>query len=268
MTTGDLWQSLRKAFPLFASLLAVGGSGCAVCGNRCEPGRQGAFGSLCKRCFRSIPWIARVYCPVCGRPERCPDCARRTRTAFVANRSAVRYDATIREWLALYKYRGHEALEPLLGDLLTAAYRGLAAERFREAGPRPVHAVIPVPVSEARLLERGFNQAERLAARLGEAEGIPFFDALRRTRHSAKQSAKTRGARLRDTRNLFKADEAELALMLATAGRDARYRLVLVDDIYTTGSTANACAQALADGIGQAAPGLRFDVYVLTVARS
>ncbi|MFC4811622.1 ComF family protein [Paenibacillus sp. GCM10023250] len=285
MTISELWQSIRKAFPLFTSLLAAGGSGCVVCGARCEPGGQGALSSLCKRCIRSIPWIARVYCPVCGRPERCPDCVRRTRTAFVANRSAVRYDATIREWIALYKYSGHEALEPVLGEMLNAACHAMQAEMSRHQRGMAFDGIVPVPVSGERLMERGFNQAARLAEYVASGQSLPCFDILRRTRHSEKQSHKTRGARLRDTRGLFEADAAAVASMaeLVMRLRAARasscppassanlpIRLLLIDDVYTTGSTVNACAQAIASGVaandGVCAQGA--EIYVLTLARS
>ncbi|NBD26722.1 ComF family protein [Paenibacillus glycinis] len=269
MSVGSILRSFRRAFPAFTALLAANANACLVCGGRCEPRQQGHFGSLCRTCFRGIPWITRVYCLICGRPEHCPDCVRRARAAFVLSRSAVRYDAAIRAWIAQYKYGGNEAFEPLLGELLTMAYRGLCAElRLPPSMPRRFDAVIPVPVSEARLLERGFNQAERLGGRLAESEGIPLVDALRRTRHSVKQSAKTRGARLRDTHNLFRADSAAVAELLHSRSRPDSCRLLLIDDIYTTGSTVNACAEALADALRQAAPTLRFEIYCLTLARS
>ncbi|QHT63455.1 ComF family protein [Paenibacillus lycopersici] len=194
------------------------------------------------------------------------------------NRSAVRYDATIREWLALYKYRGNEALEPLLGAILHIAYRGLRAQLTRNgpgAASLRFDAMVPVPVSELRLLERGFNQAERLAAHLAAAENLPLWDVLRRVRHSGKQSNKTRGARMRDTRHLFAADVSFMTSRLqqlrergSAAADPAGCRLLLIDDIYTTGSTANACAEALLIAMKKAAPAMTVEIYCLTVARS
>ncbi|MBM7566484.1 putative amidophosphoribosyltransferase [Paenibacillus sacheonensis] len=191
----------------------------------------------------------------------------------------MRYDAIIREWLALYKYHGHEALEPLLGEMLTAAYRGLQAEYARQApdaAPLRFDAVIPVPVSEPRLLERGFNQAERLAARLAASEQLTLHDVLRRTRHSGKQSIKSRGDRLRDTRNLFTTDgQAWDSLIHHVQVRSSsaipptsHCRLLLIDDIYTTGSTVHACADALATAMRQSSLGATLEIYCLTLARS
>ncbi|QHW32587.1 ComF family protein [Paenibacillus rhizovicinus] len=278
MAADGIWQTIRHIIPSFTALLAKRARGCLICGNRCDSKQPGQFGALCESCYRAIPWITRVYCPVCGRPERCPDCVRRRQAAFIANRSAVHYDAAIREWLALYKYRGHQALEPLLGDMLIIAFRGLKAQLSRHnhnSVPQYFEAVVPVPVSESRLLERGFNQAERLAARLAASEELPLWDVLRRTRHSDKQSLKTRGARLRDTLHLFAADVAEMTHLLQSMIQQrpstvapVSCRLFLVDDIYTTGSTANACAETLLIAMKQAAPAVPIEIYCVTLARS
>ncbi|WP_219834406.1 ComF family protein [Paenibacillus sp. R14(2021)] len=132
-----------------------------------------------------------------------------------------------------------------------------------------------MPVSEDRLLERGFNQAERLGAYLAQAALIPLHDVLRRTRHSSKQSSKTRGARLRDTLHLFQADAESLRDMLATIKKSKSasvqshvVRLLLIDDIYTTGSTVHACARTLFESINLENPALHVEIYSLTLARS
>ncbi|WP_274654211.1 ComF family protein [Paenibacillus humicola] len=224
-----------------------------------------------------MPWITRIECPVCGRPEACGDCRRRSDAAFVLSRSAVRYNAFIRGLLALYKYRGHEALAPLLGGMMQVAYILMLAELGGRDASFGFDAVVPVPLSAERLAERGFNQAERFAVHIAGLSGIPVVEALRRTRHSAKQSFKTRGDRLRDTRDLFEADLAAYdqpnvreirngAGVTADFRGTGRMRILLVDDIYTTGGTVNACAAALAG-----TPGLRRfrpEIYVLTLARS
>ena len=111
------------------SMLSPLPSACLTCGRAYRENRGTAksrfddstvFRSLCPDCRSAIPWITRIVCRVCGRPGSCGDCARRTDSAFVSNRSAVSYDEMIRGWLALYKYRGHEALGLLLGEMLQA----------------------------------------------------------------------------------------------------------------------------------------------------
>jgi predicted amidophosphoribosyltransferase len=189
----------------------------------------------------------------------------------------VRYNAVIRDWLALYKYRGHEVLAPLLGAILDTAFDRLRDELSRREASFIFDAVVPVPLSLERLQERGFNQAERMASYIADRNGLPLFDILKRTRHSDKQSFKTRGARLRDTRDLFSANDRIASPLFVHARQISlsesqpsvpRLRLLLVDDIYTTGSTVNACASAIIDAADRICAGLVPEVYVLTLARS
>ncbi|GGD92294.1 ComF family protein [Paenibacillus nasutitermitis] len=271
-----LHQTLPKAIHSLTALLAPSTRTCLMCGSLSRHAADDGLSALCRDCKHAIPWIRVIHCPVCGRAERCPDCLRREDTAFICNRSAVRYNPLIREWLALYKYRGHEAIAPLLGEMLFTAYQRLVKEMSGRTEAFSIDVVIPVPVSEQRLLERGFNQAERLAAMIAERSGLPLFNLLKRTRHSEKQSFKTRGARLRDSEHLFTVDDTRLAAMLRglsdlhtkdPAGHSRR-RVLIVDDIYTTGSTVNACAQAVEEAFRRNRLAAGPEIYILTLARS
>ncbi|UVI29901.1 ComF family protein [Paenibacillus spongiae] len=270
------------AFRATISMLAPTPSACLTCSRTYRESRSQAQGGLddsivfqrlCPECRSSIPWITRIACRVCGRPGPCGDCKRRLDSAFVCNRSAVSYDEAIRGWLALYKYRGHEALGQLLGEMLHAAYVRMYSELAQRQANFRFDAAIPVPLSDARLLERGFNQAEQLATAVAVRNQLPLVRALRRTRHSDKQSYKTRGARLSSTRNLFAAEEAALRPLVGLLNDEAvimnrALRLLIVDDIYTTGSTVDACARAILDTMQRDYPGIHTEIYVLTLARS
>lgn len=290
---------------------------------------------LCMQCSARIPWIHRCVCPRCGRPEYCPDCVRRPNRAFIMNRSAVQYDDMMREWLAMYKYRGDERCERVLAEMILPAYERLTAEasirdeegrgalaphlaqtgrsdssRINAAaakcfsapgrlrgeprqtqGSRPAmspnysgrphrkrgsgrtreqvwHAVTYVPISPERAEERGFNQAERLARAAAERAGAPLLPLLRRMRDSGKQSQRSRAERLRAMRAAFGPDETGVRQLAAWCGSRRSdpaepIRILLVDDIYTTGSTAEACAETI-----RAASPVPASVYVLTWARS
>lgn len=311
-------------------LLGPRAGACAVCGGAAYGDRERQTGvggtsyhpnaapalPLCRDCRASIPWLDRIVCKVCGRGIRCDDCRRRTKRAFVCNRSAVEYSPSMREWLALYKYRGNERLGPVLAEMLSAAFERLTEEirqaeagggsdfpqvkgqaglfngygqtsgpatlfrrRANEAAPPDQiwDAVTYVPISEERAEERGFNQAERLASYLAGKYRCGLYPLLNRKHHSGKMSFKSRAERLRDAAALFAADDGQLEAMLSryqtkekTAAASAREsndlsrpRILLVDDIYTTGSTAQACSLALQHGAGQP-----LDIYVLTWARS
>lgn len=219
-----------------------------------HPGARATMSELCASCRSKVPWILTVSCPVCGRPERCGDCPRRAQRYFASSRSAVRYDGEMKGLLAAYKYRGAERLAPVLTAMLASAF-----ERIAAITDWPFDLVTAVPISEFRLAERGFNQAERMAIILASWYGLPYANLLIRTRDSEKQSLKGRGARIRDMRGLFRAAAGTGAIALAER---KKMSILLVDDIYTTGSTMNECAHALL----QAYPGA--EIHGLAWARA
>ncbi|MBT2291635.1 ComF family protein [Paenibacillus albidus] len=285
------------------SLLAPSDPICLSCGKRARLSTR--LPAICTACAAAIPWITRPRCRKCGRATGCPDCSRSGEPSpIVCNRSAVAYTADMRDWLGKYKYRGNERYAPLLGTMLDRAYDMLAAEMeqamqetllpacpgpartgcpiaVRWLNPRPVSTAasrweadlfIPVPVSNARLEERGFNQAERLADMLSRRRGIPQLPLLIRTHHTAKQSFKSRAERLADMKFVFAANpDPAIRPMLRTAVNapgplERPLRIIIVDDIYTTGSTIRACAlvvERLAAEMGYGA-----EIYSLTWARS
>ena len=160
-------------------------------------------------------------------------------------RCAVRYDDTMKDWLALYKYRGHERLVEIvaasaafaLERLEDALVGGQAAEDARSV----IQAITSVPLSKERLRERGFNQAECIAARLSEWYGIPYRPMLRRLKHTEKQSLKSRRSRVTDMNGIFALADTDPTGTLPS-------NLLLLDDVYTTGSTMNECARILREG--------------------
>ncbi|WP_211220727.1 ComF family protein [Paenibacillus terrigena] len=215
------------------------------------------FHDLCDTCLHSMPWIRSIRCPVCGRATGCPDCSRRGKdhTYFQQNRSAVAYSPQMRDWLAAYKYRGDERYLPLLGSMLLTAYYQLCGEQTRDNMPVKYDCITYVPVSPSRLQERGFNQAEQFARTLHAYTGIPVIALLQRNRHTVKQSMKSRGDRIEDMKDVFSLHIdsrqqlfSKLNLNHMTAQTQLRpIRILLIDDVYTTGSTVNACAKSLSE---------------------
>ncbi|WP_019635612.1 ComF family protein [Paenibacillus fonticola] len=276
-------------------LLAPAGSACLVCGKTIKE-RVPGYPELCLLCFSAIPWITRPRCRVCGRLVGCPDCSRSggVERCFIMNRSSVAYSASMRNWLAQYKYRGHEAYGAILARMIGRAIGRMMQElhelhELNELNEhKAVHpffdAVTYVPLSEERWRERGFNQAEVLAKgavlagkRLGGR--LPVVGLLRRSRHTDKQSFKSRHERLHNMQGVFQAlPEAveQLAQAISPAQtyfrrhspshRRNTIRLLLVDDVYTTGSTLNACAAVLQHICRQL--GMPGEIYSLTWARS
>lgn len=236
--------------------LAPSGGICPVCGGEKReasaepvpvrhPAPRQVLRELCGGCLRQIPWIVRTECPVCGRPERCGDCLRRRGRHFKRCRGAVRYDEEMKEWLSLYKYRGLEKLEPIMSAMLASA-----VEPLLQSNGGPFDAVTSVPLAEGRLEDRGFNQAERMAAGIARWYRMPYTRMLRRVRNTGKQSFMGRQERMENMRGNFEAlhpdgEGAAWPPIREETFSTAPLRILLVDDIYTTGSTVNECAYAL-----------------------
>jgi len=243
----------------FGKLLQARREVCLMC-------RQAAdtreLGGLCAACYGRIPWILQVRCRVCGRAEACADCRRRrgSELFFARSRSAVSYNEQMKALLARYKYRGDERLAAVLGRMLYHAYRLHQAEESAEGDQEAVRLLSFVPVSERRLAERGFNQAEQMAAVLGERAGLPVLALLRRAKHTDKQSFKGRQARIGDLHGVFELNEQGVEELQTRYGASRSLVIYLIDDVYTTGSTMNQCAGVLKAG-------LHAVVYGLTWAR-
>lgn len=250
MRIGQLFQNVYR---IAESLLAVKSRVCICCGKTTSAHTKS--GSLCAACSSQIPWIRAVSCPVCGRAGECTDCIRREQTYFAVHRSAVRYDATMKQWLARYKYRGDERLGPLLAEMTAHALRML----LQETGEHMLKStcLTYIPLSRERLMERGFNQSEQLARGLGGEFGLPVVPMLERRRHTQKQSFKTRRERLEDLKDAFHFSLHEGAEMK----RFPYSPIILVDDVYTTGSTLNECAGVIRSRLAA-------EVYGLTWARA
>jgi competence protein ComFC len=232
-----LKAALRRLIPSwgkYAEILLYP-SFCEICKTFLEkPGEK----VLCQSCRDKIkPEAALSYCLCCGRffegagePHLCLDCLEKT-PPFSKHRSCVRYDGIIKEIIHLYKYRGFEVLGQYLGDF---AGQALSAEEDLWLG---VDAIIPVPLHPAREKERGFNQAQVLALRLSKMKNLGVLEKrLVRVRNISPQTSLKAEARARNVHGAFqvrKPEEIEGKIVL------------LVDDVYTTGSTLCECSLVL-----------------------
>ena len=137
------------------------------------------------------------------------------------------YEGTLRELIHLYKYGRIQTLSRPLADLLAAALP--LDERF--------DAVTPVPLHWRKQWQRGFNQSELLARDIARRRGIPVVRALRRARSTQTQAGLSNTERRKNVAAAFQCRTAARTL--------AGARVLLIDDVMTTGSTAAACARAL-----------------------
>ncbi|WP_297367023.1 ComF family protein [Acidocella sp.] len=216
---------------------------CLACDAPVE--REGQF---CLNCFRAANFITEPVCALCGVPMGpggggcCAPCLAQPR-AFASARAALSYDDTARKLLLPLKYADH-----------TEAVRGLA-ELMRRPGREMIAActlIVPVPLHLSRLRGRRFNQAALLAVALARAAARPVdVEALERVRATAPLEGLGLSAR---------AAELSGAIRARAGARLAGQRVLLIDDVMTSGATADECARALLAG-GAAR------VEVLTVAR-
>ena len=188
---------------------------------------------MCRRCIASLePLEAGFFCVSCRTPfqnefpldseGRCPLCRTGLR-GFDAAYSFGAYQGVLRQLVHLYKYSGIKTLARPLADLLV---RALPPDQQFDA-------IVPVPLHWLRRWKRGFNQSALLAQLLSRRTGIPIRNALRRTASTRTQAGLSNHARRENVARAFRARPVE--------GK----RLLLLDDVMTTGSTAAACALAL-----------------------
>lgn len=189
---------------------------------------------LCRNCGKKLKFAEEPRCFRCGKPlvreeeEYCHDC-RRNAHVFERCTGPFLYEGEYRQSILRFKYRGRQAY----AGFYSAAIRQRCGAQIRSWKPE---VLIPVPVHRERLLKRGYNQAEVLAVKLGQEMGIPVAaGAVIRRRNTAAQ-------KLLDNRERKK----NLERAFAPGKEGGAWKSVLiVDDIYTTGSTVDAVARVL-----------------------
>jgi ComF family protein len=222
---------------------------CQICSTaRAKPDES----FVCTKCREQVRFIEPPFCERCGHPFQgaittsfeCSNC-RELDLQFARARSAVLYRDSVLEAIHRYKYNRAMWFESFLAELFIER----AAPELRGG---EWNWLVPVPLHPTKQREREFNQAERLARRLSAATGIPVnCRLLRRVVATQTQTLLTRKERLANVRKAFAA---------WPKARLNGARIVLVDDVFTTGATTSACAGALT----RAGAGA---VWVWTVAR-
>jgi ComF family protein len=203
----------------------------------------------CSACQASVHVIRDPICSHCGRPMEnqpdtclCPPC-RYSPLDIDGIRSAVMFEGPLREAIHHLKYSGRTSLAATLGAFLSARW---------QADPPPADTIVPVPLHASRVRERGYNQSALLAEQLSRASGLLLAESmLTRVRATAPQVTLNAAERKLNVRDAFRA-----------SGEAARgKRVLLVDDVCTTGATLESCSLALRQ-VGVAS------VWAITLARA
>ncbi len=224
--------ALRKIelFEAAASLLYP--PACTLCGGKTRAGEY-----LCEQCEAKAIRIVAPFCQQCSEPFEgaittafsCANCAHRT-IYFDAAVAAYRGRGIVRQIIHDFKYSRQVHLRHLVARWLCTAF-----DDERLCG-RNFDIIVPVPLHSTRQRERGFNQASLLAELLSARISIPCKPQLKRVRYTTTQTSLDRAERMENLRNAFrlrkKADVRGL-------------RVLLIDDVLTTGSTLSECARVL-----------------------
>ena len=244
-----MWQAWRGVGSHLADVIFP--QRCYHCG---RPVASAGRGGFCDSCWRSIRLITPPYCPCCGEPFRSPvaltyspdfrcGACRAEPPPFDHARAVGRYEGPLRQAIHQLKYRGKLRLaRPLLA---------LALEHFDVHFPGTVFdAIIPVPLHRERLMQREFNQATLFARGLARRLHAPAVERLlvrvRATRPQVDLSGRERRQNVRH------------AFAVTHAGALEGKRVLVVDDVFTTGATLGEIARTL-----KAAGARRVDVFAL-----
>lgn len=206
---------------------------CISCGSIIDKTRDYA---LCDSCVERFHWLGKKTCAKCGkilnenyRHELCYDC-RRFEHTFDKGFTCVQYGLYERGLMMDFKYKGKSYIGRKLGDIL---YDRMALEEER------FDLLVPVPMYRKKKARRGYNQAEIMAGQMARRSGIPMArDLLRRDRQTLPMKGLGPFERYENLKGAFSISPGN---HYPIQGK----RILLIDDIYTTGSTADACGIVL-----------------------
>ncbi len=203
---------------------------CPVCHEIIAPAGR----PVCAECEQRLVPVTEPYCMKCGKPvkkdeeEYCREC-RGKKQSFTKGRAVFVYDEVMKKSIYRFKYGGRQE------------YAGFYAREIEKClgekiGAWGAQALIPVPLHKSRLNARGYNQAELIAKELGKRTGIPVYSKyMKRIKRTAVQKNLNAAERENNLKKAFKIERNDVKLK----------SVILIDDIYTTGSTINAAAQCL-----------------------
>ncbi len=238
---GGLWRALADLmFP----------PTCVDCGALIQ--REGPV-ALCPACFSKVTFIASPFCPCCGLPlaspagedHPCGDCIT-SPPPFDLARAVGVYDKVLLEAIHRFKYHHHWPSGKALSRLMARhLWPDIELERY--------DLILPVPLHPKKLRQRGFNQAVFLGRALARQHGLALrVDLIRRKGYTMPQVGLDAKDRHQNVRGAFEVKTPE-----AVEGK----KVILVDDVYTTGSTVSECAMVLKEAGAE-------EVAVLTLARA
>lgn len=207
--------------------------------------------SVCKDCYTSLPFVYPPVCPKCGKPISGTDCCRECKgmeLSFVQARSVFEYTSSIQQSIQHFKYDRQGWLAYHLAFFLHEKLKQL---QLADENWNHIDALIAVPLHPNRLKKRGYNQSELLCRELSNLSHLPVLtNILLRIKDTRTQTALTRQERLRNLQDAFAVKNPK---------KLKNKSVLLIDDVHTTGATANQCSKLLITaGVAE--------VFVMTMA--
>jgi len=205
---------------------------------------------ICPDCDKLVKKIQPPVCSKCSKPidynysiDLCQECCDVERY-FVMSKSPFAYDGLIKKAIYSYKYYNKPYFYKYFGNCIVDFMKDIDYTNF--------NFILSVPLHSSKMRIRGYNQSELIAKYISEKISIPYMDVLKRTKKTMKQSEQSREERRKNLKNAFVVKRYSEKIINSS--------VLLVDDIYTTGSTVDECAKALANyGVAK--------IYVITIAR-
>lgn len=208
---------------------------CRCCGENLDPS-HGYY--ICSRCWNEKRFISRPYCEICGHPLNpeaalpdkiysCKFCPKEIH--FRKARSIVDYDSAVGEAIRLLKYHNKIVMAKRLGELMFELMPCLFDDDY--------DFIIPVPIHKKKYLRRGYNQVEVIGRILSCKVGIPLeTKCLIKIKDTPSQTSLDIPNRIKNVRGSFE---------VVDAGKLANKKILLIDDVMTTGATVNECSRIL-----------------------
>lgn len=207
---------------------------CIACGQPLDPGN---LYSMCEDCLNEMVWGNRNLCRLCGKPledwypdDLCGECKNHTRS-FDRGVSCFQYQGSAREMIHDFKYHGKSYLSRIFSEIMY--------DKIRATGYNDVDLILPVPMYRKKEARRGYNQAALLAMFTGKRLNVEYRDdLLLRVRPTEPMNQLDPRQRHRNLDGAFAVTRAGYRVL---PGK----RVLLVDDIYTTGTTTEYCSRLL-----------------------
>lgn len=228
---------------------------CKICQQVLEPFNR-SF--ICRNCWSEIRWLRAPYCSKCSKPFPssltfqdissilCPEC-RTEHSYFEKVFTPTLYEGIMKEAIHLFKYNKKMGILRLVREILNSYFDHADFPSFR------LDLVIPIPLHRKKMRERGFNQAELIANTVARRFQIRLIKGnLQRVKATASQTALSKKARRKNVKESFKVKNKH---------QFYAKRILLVDDVYTTGATIKEAAKVLKKAGAK-------KIYALTLARA